>query len=154
MENKVSKILKEIQPSKREQLKAQKIEQVKLGTIDEIEELRVGFEQSFNEAQGLREVSEEYIEMIDEYRDEIGRIDEYVINGTATDLEEYADDLREKLIEVSQTADELGIDPDSIVNGFTRLLQQVDEASAIYEGARASYTEVVNYSGFLNNFWR
>jgi len=154
MENKVSKILKEIQPSKREQLKAQKIEQVKLGTIDEIEELRVDFEQSFDDAQGLREVSEEYIEMIDEYRDEIGRIDEYVINGTATELEEYADDLREKLIEVSEKADELGIDPDSFVDGFTRLLQQVDEASVVYEDARASYTEVVNYSGFLNNFWR
>lgn len=154
MENKVSKILKEIQPSKREQLKAQKIEQVKLGTIDEIEELRIGFEQSFDEAQGLREVSEEYIEMIDTYRSEIGRIDDYVINGTATDLEEYADDLREKLMEVSRTADELGIDPNSFVDGFTRLLQQVDEASAVYESARASYTEVVNYSGFLNNFWR
>lgn len=155
MEKKVSKILKEIQPSRREQLKAQKIEQVKLGTIDEIESIKDDFERAYMDAAYLAsEAEDEYTDLIEQYRSEIGRIDDIVINGTAVDLLEYSTDLQEKLMEVERTADELGIDPADFIGDFEELKRMANDAEGVYNEARTAYSNIVQYSGFLNNFWR
>lgn len=155
MEKKISKILKEIQPTEKELLRSQKIEQVKLGTIDEIESMQQSFEEAYQDASYLAyDMGDEYISMIEEYRSEIGRIDDYVINGLVTSLEEYADDMQEKLMEVERVADELGVDPNDFLGNFDELKQMAENANEVYNDARSKYTEVVEYSGFLNNFWR
>ena len=155
MEKKISKILKEIQPTEKELLRSQKIEQVKLGTIDEIESMSQSFEEAYQDATYLAyDMGDEYISMIEEYRSEIGRIDDYVINGLVTSLEEYADDMQEKLMEVERVADELGVDPNDFLGNFDELKRMADSANEVYNDARSKYTEVVEYSGFLNNFWR
>ena len=155
MEKKISKILKEIQPTEKELLRSQKIEQVKLGTIDEIESMSQSFEEAYQDATYLAyDMGDEYISMIEEYRSEIGRIDDYVINGLVTSLEEYADEMQEKLMEVERVADELGVDPNDFLGNFDELKRMADSANEVYNDARSKYTEVVEYSGFLNNFWR
>ena len=155
MEKKISKILKEIQPTEKELLRSQKIEQVKLGTIDEIESMSQSFEEAYQDASYLAyDMGDEYISKIEEYRSEIGRIDDYVVNGLVTSLEEYADDMREKLTEVEKVADELGVDPADFLRDYEELKQMTETANEAYNDARSKYTEVVEYSGFLNNFWR
>ena len=127
---------------------------VALSLVSEIETLVSDFEPAESEASYLAyDYADEIINKITDYRSEIGEIDDYIINGNARGLEGYTLSLSEKLDDLEVKANELGIDPNDILSGFNDIKQRVDNAFSLNNAARAKYKEVVEYSGFLNDFW-
>jgi len=141
--------------------KAMPKKQVKLTAIKTIEDNIDSFIEAESDASYLAyELGDELIGKIEEYRSEIGQIDDFIINGTARDLPEYAENILEAIYEIEDKSAELGVDPNDIVDlpmefgSLDELKGRVISASdSLFKEAEAKYREVVEYSGFLNNFW-
>ena len=137
-------------PNQKVNLKAHK---VALSLVDDIQNELDGFEQSESEASYL---AYEYgDEIMDAYNDFSMKynIDDYIINGATTDLEEVSENISKALSELQTKAEELGIDPNEILNDFDDIKQRADNASALNNDAKEKYKEVIGYTGF-NDFWR
>lgn len=135
---------------------------VNLTAIKTIEDNIDSFIEAESDASYLAyEYGDELIGKIEEYRSEIGQIDDYVINGMATSLTYYAENILEAIYEIEDKSAELGVDPNDIVDlpmefgSLDELKGRVISASDnLYKEAQAKYREIVEYSGFLNNFWK
>ena len=79
-------------------------------------------------------------------------MDNYVVNGPVTLLQDYAADLKVKLDKLQAAADELGINPNDIYGEYDYLRDRVEDADSLYNDAKDKYREVVEYTG-MNNFW-
>ena len=134
----------------RTELKSNK---VALSLVDEIESELQHFEIAEGEASYL---AYEYgDEMLDAWNDFTNKynIDDYIINGSTTMLDEIAENLKEKLDKLEAQANELGIDPNEILFDFDDLKYRVDNADSLISDAKDKYREIINYIGF-NNFWK
>lgn len=128
---------------------------VELSIVSDIEDNLDRFDQAESEASYLAyEYGDEIIDKISEFRNDIAQIDDFVINGNARDLEESATLLSDKLEELEAKANELGIDPSDLISDFGNIKSKVENAFALNNEARSKYKEVVQYSGFLNDFWK
>lgn len=136
--------------------------EVNLASIDEIYDNLDAFEEAESDALYLaNELGDELISKIEQYRTDIGQIDDFVINGQVTSLQEYAENILNAIYEIEDKTAELGIDPNEVIDvpsnysNLDDLKGRVIAASdSLYNEAEAKYREVVEYSGFLNNFWR
>lgn len=136
--------------------------EVNLASIDEIYDNLDAFEEAESDAMYLaNELGDELINKIEQYRTDIGQIDDFVINGQVTSLQEYAENILKAIYEIEDKTAELGIDPNEVIDvpsnysNLDDLKGRVIAASdSLYNEAEAKYREVVEHSGFLNNFWR
>ena len=149
MKSRLEKVYSKL-PNQKVNLKAQK---VNLSLVDDIQNELDSFEQAESEASYLAydygdEIMEAYSEFSMKYS-----LDDYIINGSTKYLEESAEILSRALNELQTKAEELGIDPNEILNDFDDIKQRVDNAEALYRDAKDKYYEVMNYAGFAN-FWK
>ena len=149
MKSRLEKVYSKL-PNQKVNLKAHK---VALSLVDDIQNELDGFEQSESEASYL---AYEYgDEIMDAYNDFSMKynIDDYIINGATRDLEEVSENIGKALSELQTKAEELGIDPNEILNDFDDIKQRVDNSAALNNDAKEKYKEVIGYTGF-NDFWR
>ena len=149
MRSRLEKVYSKL-PNQKVNLKAHK---VTLSLVDDIQNELDSFEQAESEASYLAydygdEIMEAYSEFSMKYS-----LDDYIINGSTKYLEESAEILSRALNELQTKAEELGIDPNEILNDFDDIKQRVDNAEALYRDAKDKYYEVMNYAGFAN-FWK
>ena len=125
---------------------------VKLSALSEIEDNLDRFDYAESDASYLAyELGDQTIEAYDDFRMKYS-LDDFVINGNATDLNEVAEILRNALNELEQKSEELGIDPSDVFSDFYDLKARVDNADALEKDTIEKYREVTDYTGF-NNFW-
>lgn len=88
-------------------------------------------------------------------------VDNFVVNGMVTSLKDTAETLLEALMQIEDAAQELGIEPDEILDvpsefdGFDGLKgRAIAAADRVYEDARSKYQEIRRQmeSG-LADFW-
>jgi hypothetical protein len=129
---------------------------VKLSVIDDIEQNLSRFDDAESDASWLAyEWGDQLIEKIDEYRMEIGQIDDFIVNGNIRDLEEVTEILENALMTLEEKANELGIDPNDLYSDFDDLVDRVARAKVDLEpDAYKKYVEIIDYAGFLGNFWK
>ena len=149
MKSRLEKVYSKL-PNQKVNLKAHK---VALSLVDDIQNELDRFEQAESEASYLAydygdEIMDAYNDFSMKYN-----IDDYIINGATRDLEEVSENIGKALSELQTKAEELGIDPNEILNDFDDIKQRVDNAEALYRDAKDKYYEVMNYAGF-SNFWK
>lgn len=128
---------------------------VKLAIVDDLTTDFSYLEEAYSNANYLAyEYGDELIGKIEEYRSEIGQIDDFIINGMATSLLEISQDYSKLLEQLDAKANDLGLDPRDIFDQYDEAKEYVSFAEASYKDARDKYKEVVEYAGFLNDFWR
>jgi len=149
MKSRLEKVYSKL-PNQKVNLKAHK---VALSLVDDIQNELDWFEQSESEASYL---AYEYgDEIMDAYNDFSMKynIDDYIINGATRDLEEVSENIGKALSELQTKAEELGIDPNEILNDFDDIKQRVDNSAALNNDAKEKYKEVIGLIG-RNDFWR
>lgn len=125
---------------------------IDLSLVDDIENEIDSFEEAEADASYLaNEFGDEIIDAYDDFRSKYN-LDDYVVNGPVSLLEDYAADLKVKLDKLQVAADELGINPNDIYEEYDYLRDRVDDASSLYKEAKDKYREVIEYVG-LPNFW-
>ncbi len=130
-----------------------KSHKVDLNSVQEIEDLYEAQYQSLSEASYLAyEWGDEIIDAFDEFRMKYN-LDDYIINGTTTDLKDYTEELKEKVEDFESKANELGIDPSELINGFGMIKSSVQDGLDTHEDAKDKYREVVSYTG-MPDFWK
>ena len=149
MKSRLEKVYSKM-PNNKVDLKAHKVD---LSLVDDINNELDSFEQAESEASYLAydygdEIMEAYSDFSMKYS-----LDDYIINGSTKYLEESAEKLATALAELQTKAEELGIDPNEILNDFDDIKQRVDNAEQLYRDAKDKYYEVMNYAGFAN-FWK
>jgi hypothetical protein len=131
-------------------LKSQKVD---LSLVSTIITEADAFEYAEGEASYLAyEWGDEIIDAYDNFRMKYN-LDDYIINGSTSDLEDITEILTEALNELETKADELGIDPNEIYNNFDDLKLRVSEAPTLLKDAKDKYREVVDYTG-MPDFWK
>ena len=129
---------------------------VALSLVSDIEQELNRFDEAESDASWLAyDLGDELINTIDKQQVEIGNtIDNFIINGNVRDLEEVSEILIKSLDLLEVKANELGIDPNDILNNFDELKNRVNNASSLNKDAKDKYKEIVNLAGFLNDFWK
>lgn len=153
MQNILNKLAKnkKAQP-KRALSKSNKVA-VKLSVIDDILGEMDWFEEAESSASYMAyEWGDELIDTISEYRTDIGKVDDWAINGAGTSLEEVAGNILTKLEILEEKAGELGIDPNELLANFDELKSRVENAGDMINDMWKKYDEVVEFSGVLTNF--
>ena len=72
-------------------------------------------------------------------------IDDFIVNSTVTSLKEYADNYRDKLEELEQKANDLGLNPSDIYDNYEESKQIVDNADSTYNDMISKYREIISY---------
>ena len=127
---------------------------VNLALVDKLITEFGGLEDAYSAASYLAyEYGDELMDKISEYRKEIGQIDDYVVNGSAKYLSEQAERMQSLINDLENKAGELGLDPSDIFDDYQEVKDYLSNAQTVYKDAESKYREVVEYAGFLNNFW-
>mgnify|MGYP003647116244 FL=1 len=138
------------QKRKRTELKSNK---VALSLVSDIEQELERFESAESEASYLAyEYGDEILDAFSDFQSKYN-LDDYIINGNTTDLEEVGEILKDKLDELQKQSEELGIDPNEIIADFDDLKSRVDNAESVQADAKAKYREILSYVGFFE-FWK
>ena len=138
------------QKRKRTELKSNK---VALSLVSDIEQELERFESAESEASYLAyEYGDEILAAFSDFQSKYN-LDDYIINGNTTDLEEVGEILKDKLDELQKQSEELGIDPNEIIADFDDLKSRVDNAESVQADAKAKYREILSYVGFFE-FWK
>jgi len=149
MKSRLEKVYSKL-PNQKVNLKAHKVD---LNSVKEIEDLYNEQYKSLEEASYLAyEWGEETMKAYNAFRMEYN-LDDYIINGSTTDLKELTDELKEKLEDFETKANELGIEPSELINGFGMIKESVQFGIDTYDDAKDKYREVVEYTG-MPNFWK
>ena len=149
MKSRLEKVYSKL-PNQKVNLKAHKVD---LSLVDDIQNELDSFEQAEGEASYLAydygdEIMEAYSEFSMKYS-----LDDYIINGSTKYLEESAEILSRALNELQTKAEELGIDPNEILNDFDDIKQRADNSAALNNDAKEKYKEVIGLIG-RNDFWK
>jgi hypothetical protein len=149
MKSRLEKVYSKM-PNNKVDLKAHK---VNLNLVSDISDNLDRFESAESEASYL---AYEYgDEIMDAYNDFSMKynIDDYIINGATRDLEEVSEIIANALAELEVKAEELGVDPNDILNDFDDLKQRANNAASLNSDAKQKYREVVGLIG-RNDFWK
>ena len=104
-------------------------------------------ENSYSEASYFAyEWGDEIIDAFAEWRNKYN-IDDFVVNGNATNLKETADIMRGYLEELESKAGDLGIDPVDIFDDYENAKSLVDNANSTYDDFIKKYREIISYVG-------
>ena len=111
--------------------------------ITEFEPLEI----SFSDASYLAyDWGDEIIDAFSDFRSKYN-IDNFIVNGTARFLKEYADDYRSKLEELEQKATDLGLEPIDIFDDYEEAKEMVNNAESTYDDMIRKYREIISYVG-------
>ncbi|NDG52003.1 MAG: hypothetical protein EBY39_03105 [Flavobacteriia bacterium] len=153
--NKVKAILSQIQkarPSKEELEK----KEVALSLVNDIESDLDFFENAFNEAVYLIDSGDEWLDRIADFRSEVQMFwDNAVVNGSAKMLDEVGSSMGQKIDELEQKAEDLGVDPASLVSNYADIKGMLSGYEITYDMAQKAYYDVqeaMNNQG-IANFW-
>ena len=134
--------------SKPANTKLSKTRKLKLSVVDEIESIANDLEQSYSEASYY--ANERFDEILDEISDFQSNlsieVDNAVVNGTATYLEEAGSTMLELLAKLETGAEDLGVDPSELLDNYMEIKEMAEEAQSIYELFVEKYKEVVKES--------
>lgn len=132
------------------ELKNKKID---LSIVTDIESELSEFEQAASDASYLAyEFIDQAIDAYDEWQRNYP-IDDYVINGYITNLPESTEIMQGYLEKLEIAANELGIQPDEILDDYEYIKGQVIGAESLYKDAKDKMREISSYTGipdFLN----
>ena len=104
-------------------------------------------ETSFSDAQYLAyDWGDEIMDAFSDWRVKYN-IDDFIVNGTARLLKEYADDYRSKLEELEQKATDLGLEPIDIFDDYEEAKEMVNNAESTYDDIIRKYREIISYVG-------
>ena len=149
MKSRLEKVYSKL-PNQKVNLKAHK---VTLSLVDDIQNELNGFDKSESEASYLAyDYGDEIIDAYDQFNTKYN-LDNYIVNGATTDLEEISERISKSQSELQTKAEELGIDPNDILSGFDDLKQRVENAPSLVIDAKQKYEEVTDYTG-MPNLWR
>tara|TARA_B110000908_G_scaffold164030_1_gene211425 strand:- start:45 stop:494 length:450 start_codon:yes stop_codon:yes gene_type:complete len=149
MKSRLEKVYSKM-PNNKVDLKAQK---VNLNLVSDISDNLDRFEAAESDASYLAydygdEIMDAYNDFSMKYN-----IDDYIINGATRDLEEVSEIIANALAELEVKAEELGVNPNDILNDFDDLKQRANNAASLNSDAKQKYREVVGLIG-RNDFWK
>ena len=125
---------------------------VELSIIDDVASEYQAFQDAYDDASFLAyEYGDQVIDAYDKFRMEYP-IDNFVVNGNARFLDEISERMSENFNKLEQQAEELGIDPETILPSFYDLKQWLSDAPQLIKDAKDKYREVTDYTG-APNFW-
>ncbi|MCP4762789.1 MAG: hypothetical protein GY870_13505 [archaeon] len=151
MKNNIEKVYGKL-PNKKLGLKKHKVD---LYLIDDIKDNLQSFEEAESEAYYLAyELGDELINTIDRQQQEVGnQIDNFIVNGSVRMLGEISENIADAMNKIQDIAEEMGIDPNDVYDGFWDLSARVEDSIRLEQDAKKKYKEIVNLAGFLNDFW-
>tara|TARA_R110000764_G_scaffold238033_1_gene334752 strand:- start:34 stop:492 length:459 start_codon:yes stop_codon:yes gene_type:complete len=130
------------------ELKNKKID---LSIVTDIESELSEFEQAASDASYLAyEFIDQAIDAYDEWQRNYP-IDDYVINGAIRNLPESTEIMQGYLEKLEIAANELGIQPDEILDDYEYIKGQVVGAESLYTDAKDKMREISSYTG-INDF--
>ena len=134
--------------------KLSKTRKLKLSVVDEIESNVNWLEGAYSEASYYaNERWDEIIEIIDEYKTEIGmEVDNVAVNGEGRSLDEAGSTMLELIATLEKGAEDLGVDPAELLDNYEEIKDMAENAKDTYEAFVDKYKEVVEHSGFLATF--
>ena len=128
--------------------KLSKARKLKLSVVDDIESEVNSLEQAYSEASYLAyERFDEILDEISEFQTNLSiEVDNAVINGNSTYLEEAGENML-KLIEKLETgAEDLGVDPSELLYNYEDIKRMAEGATEVYSDFVQKYKEVVKES--------
>lgn len=135
------------------QRKQVELNKTQLSIVDEIDNEYEQLEQAYSEASYLAyEYGDEIIEAYDEFRMKYS-LDDYIINGSTRNLEEYAQNMQAKIDQLEQSAEELGVDPAELIRDYEDIKRILEDWQGVNNDAYDKYKETIQYTGD-NDFWR
>ena len=134
--------------SKPANTKLSKTRKLKLSVVDEIESIANDLEQSYSEASYYaNERFDEILDEIAEFQSNLSiEVDNAVVNGTATYLEEAGSTMLELLAKLETGAEDLGVDPSELLGNYDEIKQMAEGAQDLYDEYVSKYKEVVKES--------
>lgn len=126
---------------------------VELSVVDDIYELYDSFRNSYDDTsyyanERLEELQEKYFDAVNDIKLEI---DEMAINGTPRFLEEEGENMQALVGNLENKANELGIDPADLIQGYDEIIFMVENYKEMYSDFISLYRETINITG-NNNF--
>lgn len=128
-------------------------QKVALSLVDDINDIYDSFRDSYGDTsyyanERLEELQENYFDAVNDIKLEI---DEMAINGTPRFLEEEGEKMQALVGELENKAEELGIDPADLIQGYDEITFMVDNYKEMYSNFISLYRETINITG-NNNF--
>ena len=128
--------------------KFSKVRKLKLSVVDEIESNVQWLENSYSEASYY--ANERWDELIDEISDFQTKlsieVDNVIINGESSSLEEAGSTMLELLKKLETGAEDLGVDPAELLDNYEEIKRMAEDAEPTYDLYAEKYKEVVNQS--------
>jgi hypothetical protein len=136
------KFLKEVarQKGTKTNLKSNK---VALSIVGDIDSEYNYLEQSYSEASYGYEFMQEWEDKILDFNNELSiAVDNYVINGAARGLEEAADNMRTKIDDLDRAANDIGINPETLVSNYQEIKDILSSSSEVDAAFKDAYQNV------------
>lgn len=125
---------------------------VDLSLVQDVENLIEPFEDAEMDASYLAyEYGDEIIDAFSDFQMKYN-LDNYIVNGQATYVADYGQELLEALDKLKVSADELGLDPEELIPNFNDLYTRAQNAENLEGDAWRKYDEILNYVGY-KRFW-
>jgi hypothetical protein len=148
MKSRLEKVLDKM-PNKKVDLKAHKVD---LSIVEDIQNAYDSFRNSYDEASYLAyEWGDEIIEAYEDFRLKYN-LDDYIVNGNTRYLEEAGENMQGLVGEFENKANDLGIDPAELIQGYDEIIFMVENYKNLNKDAQDKNREVTQYTG-MPNFW-
>jgi hypothetical protein len=122
-----------------------KAHKVALSIVGDIDNEYDWLEQTYSEASYGIEFMREWEDKIMDFNTELSiAVDNYVVNGAAMSLEEAANNMRAKIDELDSVAQELGLNPDTLVSNYQEIKDILSNADAVDSDFVTAYKDVLN----------
>ena len=146
MKSRLEKVLDKM-PNKKVDLKAHKVD---LSIVDDIANEAEFLRDSYDEASYLAyEWGDEIIEAYEDFRMKYN-LDDYIVNGNTRYLEENGENMQGLVGELENKANDLGIDPAELIQGYDEIIFMVDNYKNLNKDAEDKNREVTSYTGMPN----
>jgi hypothetical protein len=128
--------------------KLSKARKLKLSVVDDIESEANSLEEAYQEASYY--ANERFDEILDEIADFQSNlsieVDNAVVNGSATYLEEAGSNMLALIEKLETGAEDLGVDPSELLYNYEDIKQMAEGAQELYDDFVSKYKEVVKES--------
>jgi len=133
-------ILNKLKNARKESLS----KKVDLSLVDDIDSSEDYFMQSYDEASYGADFLNEWIDKINDFNTELSiAVDNYILNGSARDLEEQADVMREYILKLESVANDLGVNPDELIRNYTGITEALMDSENVRERFQSAYDELL-----------
>ena len=134
--------------SKPANTKLSKTRKLKLSVVDEIESNADWLRDATSEASYYaNERFDEILDEIAEFQSNLSiEVDNAVVNGAASSLEEAGSNMLELLATLEKGAEDLGVDPSELLDDYDEIKANAEGAQELYDEFVSKYKEVVKES--------